>query len=112
MLKCNCSREEYLKDGRKEYQNYRKQVEKITRKQPLYLLENFKNRGPSNKEGTFHLDHILSVSYGFNNGITPDLIGDIRNLRFIPWKENLKKGQWMERESWDILQYFIEEEMV
>jgi hypothetical protein len=43
------------------------------------------------KENGYHLDHIYPKSKGFDNGIPPGLIGDIRNLRIIPGIDNVKK---------------------
>lgn len=106
MLKCQCSKAEYK--TYQEYRNYRKQVLRVTNRQPLYLLEDFHKRGRSGKKNSYHLDHILSVSYGFHHGIDPEIIGGIRNLRMIPWKQNLEKSEFMEQESWDLFQYFIE----
>ena len=103
MHKCNYSREEYKKLY--DYKNYRKKVWKVTRKQPIQNLENFCKRGRS----TYHLDHIVSIKYGFINGLHPDLVGGIKNLRFIPAKENIQKKEYLEQESFDMLMYFIEE---
>jgi 5-methylcytosine-specific restriction endonuclease McrA len=54
----------------------------------LTLLENHELRGYRNH----HLDHILPISHGYKNNIDPTIIGGLNNLRFIPWKENIKKG--------------------
>ena len=107
MLKCNCSRSEYTQ--KLEYRKYRSEVQKVTSIQPLYLLEHFNKRGKSGKVGSYHLDHILSISYGFHNKISPDIIGNIRNLRMIPWRVNLEKGEFMEKESWEMFEYFVNE---
>ena len=101
MSRCNYKKEEY----QVKFKQYRKQVEKITKKQPLHQLENFEKRG----RNKYHLDHILSISYGFHNGIEPELIGNIFNLRFIPYKSNLQKSDYIEDCSWDVFEYFIKE---
>lgn len=67
---------------------YYRLVNSITKRQPVHLLENSNKRG--NK--SYHLDHIYPVSKGFKNKIPPEVIGDISNLRFIPWIDNLKKA--------------------
>ena len=82
--------EEYKKTLPEKEKYYRK-VKQITRSQPIHLLENYdKPRGTS---GTaYQLDHIISKNYGFKNNINPVIIGDISNLQFIPWLENIRKG--------------------
>lgn len=94
MQKFDLTREEY----RSAVKKYRKEVEAITRKQPLYQLDNSDKRG----RNRYHLDHILSVSFGFNSGLDPEVIGDIRNLRFIPYKTNLEKKEYLDKASWDV----------
>lgn len=37
------------------------------------------------------VDHIYSVTDGFINGILPQIIAHHVNLRFIPWRQNLRK---------------------
>jgi len=39
----------------------------------------------------FHLDHKVSMCYGFNNDISPDIIGSIHNLEIIPSSDNCSK---------------------
>jgi len=75
-----------------EYKKYKSKVIKITNQQPIQLLENFKKRGNSSKKNAYHLDHKFSIVEGFKQGIDPDVIGDISNLEFIPWRENISKG--------------------
>lgn len=72
---------------------YWKYVWKITNNQPIHLLENHEKRGRAGKENAYHLDHIISIWHGFCNDISPYIIGDISNLRFITWEENLQKGR-------------------
>lgn len=71
--------------------SYYLEVMKVTKKQKIELLEHYDKRGNSKNDG-YHLDHIISVSYGLHNNIPPAQIGDISNLRFIHWLENVKKG--------------------
>ena len=74
---------------------YYAKVWEVTEKQPLYLLENSKSRGWRNH----HLDHIYPIALGYSSGISPDKIGNIKNLRFIPYQENLNKGSKITTES-------------
>jgi len=67
---------------------YYAMVWEVTEQQPLHILENSDKRGWKNH----HLDHICSISVGYYNNIPPELIGDIKNLQFIYYKENIDKG--------------------
>jgi hypothetical protein len=68
---------------------YRNKVWKITKKQNLKKLSHFKDRGFYD----YHLDHKVSIWYGYKNKLSPDLIGGIDNLEFIYWRENLRKAK-------------------
>ena len=74
------------------YQKYKSDVIKITNKQPIEKLKFFDKRGLCGVEGAYQLDHKFSISEGFKQGIEPEIIGNIVNLEFIPWEENLNKG--------------------
>lgn len=78
-------RKSYSKDPYKD--RYYKLVWEITNAQDLKSLPNSHKRGWRD----YHLDHIMPISYGFKNGILPCHIGDISNLRFIPWKQTYIK---------------------
>lgn len=71
---------------------YNLHIRRITKQQPIHLLENYEKRGRAGQIGVYQLDHIISKNYGFKNNILPEIIGEISNLRMIPWQENLKKG--------------------
>jgi hypothetical protein len=43
------------------------------------------------------------------NDVDPEIIGNIKNLRFIPSKENIGKSSFLEKESSEMIQYYIEE---
>lgn len=73
---------------KKLWNKYKRQVWKITKAQNLKKLENFDKRAFNG----YHLDHKVSIWYGFKNRIDPKLIGSIDNLEFIPWKDNCKKS--------------------
>jgi len=74
-----------------EQEKYRRQVINLTKKQPLYLLENYDKRGCSGINGAYHLDHKYSITEGFKNNIKPEIIASLNNLVFIPWKDNVMK---------------------
>jgi hypothetical protein len=70
---------------------YYLKVRSITKSQNLKSLKNYDKRGNSKNNG-YHLDHIYPISLGYINGLKPEQIGDINNLRYIPWKENILKS--------------------
>lgn len=75
-----------------EYNKYKYLVYKETKKFDLSILPNYdKPRKLCGVDGGYQLDHILSIKYGFDNNIDPAIIGNIKNLQFIPWEENRKK---------------------
>lgn len=86
----NISYNEYL-SKLSEYKKYKNKVISITKKQNINTLINFNKRGVSGIAGAYHLDHKFSILEGFKNKISPEIIGNIVNLEFIPWEENLKK---------------------
>ena len=81
---------DYLKNL-PEFKKYTSKVLKITRTQPINELKNFEKRGRSGINGAYHLDHKYSITEGFKNKISPEIIGSVKNLEFIPWEENVKK---------------------
>jgi hypothetical protein len=92
-LATNLSELEYerLLSEKKKYYN---EVHKITKRQPVNTLEFHEKRGKA-KKGTDHyqLDHIIPISVGFRDNIDPNIIGNISNLRFIPWQENIARNK-------------------
>ena len=74
---------------------YYAMVWEVTESQPLHILENFDKRGWRDH----HLDHIYPISMGFKEKIPPVKVGNIKNLRFIPYTENLDKGFKVTTES-------------
>jgi hypothetical protein len=71
---------------------YRRVVWHITKQQPITILENYEHRGLAGQLGAYHLDHIISIKYGFDNNIPAEQIGHISNLQMLPWLENIKKS--------------------
>lgn len=79
--------------NKSEFSKYKAEVYRITRTQDITLLEHYdKPRGRCGVEGAYQLDHIISIKFGFDNSIDPDIIGNISNLQFIPWKLNRDKS--------------------
>ena len=89
---------------KRQLKKYRREVLKHIRKQPLFQLDNYVNRG----KGYFHLDHIISIKFGFDNKIDPELIGNIVNLRYVYYKDNLSKRDYLTQESFDVFNYLID----
>lgn len=73
---------------RKLWRKYRNLVWRITEQQPLRKLPNYDKRAFKG----YHLDHKVSIWYGYKNRIDPKLIGSIHNLEFIPHEQNGLKG--------------------
>ena len=71
-----------------EFKKYRRKVYYWTNKNDLSQLLNYEKRS---KTG-YHLDHKYSISMGFKNDISPQIIGSMSNLEFILFTDNVKKG--------------------
>jgi hypothetical protein len=77
----------------------------ITESQPIFTLKNFDKRCLK-CSGGYHLDHIYPISMGYYNKIEPEIIGNIKNLRFIKIEENIRKGYKITEESRKVLKKF------
>lgn len=77
--------------NKSEFKEYQRLVGIATNKNDLSLMEHHDKRGRAGVDGAYHLDHIISMKYGFDNNISPNIIGAIQNLRFITWEENYQK---------------------
>jgi hypothetical protein len=73
---------------RELFKIYKNKVWKLTREQPVHLLNHSEKRAFKG----YHLDHMISIWDGHKQGLLPEIIADISNLRFIPYKENMLKG--------------------
>jgi hypothetical protein len=83
----------FIKDLDKKL--YYARVWVVTESQPLHLLENKDKRGWKG----YHLDHIFPISAAYSKGLRPEQVGNIKNLQFIPHKENIEKGSRITTES-------------
>lgn len=81
----------------KKKKKYYYEVKRITNRQDLESLENYEKRGKArlsqDNSDVYHLDHIIPISEGYKNGISPEVIGDISNLRMLKWKENIGRNK-------------------
>src|SRR5579859_395314 len=69
-------------------QAYRNKISNLSRKNDLSVLDNYHLWG---NVGGYDLDHIYSVQDGWKNGVPPEIMSHISNLRFIPKRENARK---------------------
>lgn len=76
-----------------EFNQYRIKVRKSQWKfkNEIKQLPNFNKRGQTGLKDSFHIDHRISVQFGFIKKIPPELIGHICNLEMKSWSENVKK---------------------
>ena len=88
---------------KKDWKLYRDEVRRITQEQDLQSLEHYEKRITQallkehgykiyRSESYYALDHITSIWYGWKNNISPEIIGHISNLRYIPSLDNCNKG--------------------
>lgn len=91
--------------NKSDFQIYKSEVYKETRKWDDYLIDGFKDaNGNIGLSGdVYQLDHIVSVKYGFNNNIPPEVIGHICNLKYIKRKDNRKKWHKSNNKELNIL---------
>lgn len=79
----------------KEYDEFRNKVYVLTES----TYKKFKNeinpndypRGKSGVNGAYHLDHKISIAYGYENGWTPEQLSSKENLQMLPWRDNIVK---------------------
>lgn len=77
--------------NKSEFKKYHRLVTRSTNKHKLCELNNYEKRGMAGVDGAYHLDHMVSVSHGFNNNVPPEVIGAKENLTMITWQENYNK---------------------
>lgn len=78
----------------REFKRYAYAVRQFTTlnfKSEVQNLPNFEKTGRAGIEGAYQLDHKVSIKYGFENNISPEIIGHIENLEMIPWELNRSK---------------------
>lgn len=70
-----------------EFERYKEKVWELTN-DVKHLIEGIEDRGWRK----FHIDHKISIKWGFDNNIPPKLIAHIDNLRMMWWKDNFIKN--------------------
>lgn len=102
---------EKIQASRDGYENYIRKCIVYSEMQDLTKLENSdKLRGKSGVEGAYQLDHIYSIHDGYINNISPEVIGSIHNLQFIPWLDNIRKHKRSDLTLEELLAKIEEEE--
>lgn len=78
-----------------EFLQYWREVKTVTERTYREYLDiinpNRHERTLCGVENGYQLDHIISVKQGFDEGISPEIIGGLDNLQMLPWEENRKK---------------------
>ncbi len=72
----------------KAAKQYKRRVGKLTELSAV-MLPGIEKRGFK----SYHIDHKISIWYGFKHGISADKIAHISNLRMIHHQENTDKGK-------------------
>lgn len=88
----------YIQNNKKvtEPKNNKSENFKLYRDKVFELTEKVKNQIEHiSKRGwkNHHIDHKISIHYGFENNISPKLIADVSNLRLISYRENMLKNR-------------------
>ena len=66
-------------------------TEKVYREHQGEINPNNYVRAKAGVAGGYHLDHKVSISYGYSNGWTPEQLSSKENLQMLPWEENIRK---------------------
>lgn len=75
------------------FREYRQAVYYLSNRHDLTQLNNHELRNTERyTDAAYHMDHIVSITHCFNNGIHPLVCASLHNLRFIHWAENSSKG--------------------
>lgn len=75
---------------RSEFYRYKAIVNYLTEKHRTALTEGYIT-GLAGTSGAYQIDHNYSIMHGYQHKISPLVIGNIDNLKMIPWEDNLQK---------------------
>lgn len=78
---------ESKKKPKSDFELYKIKVKELT-EDVKHLIPGIENRGYFK----YHIDHRISIKWGFENNIPEEHIAHIDNLRMLWWKENLNKN--------------------
>lgn len=76
------------------YKRYRQLVHMMTRqtyKDYKHVINPSDFKRTTKGTNGYHLDHIISIKYCFLHNIPLEICSDYRNLRLLPWQQNIKK---------------------
>lgn len=78
-----------------EFTRYSKKVRGITDTVYKQYKEEINPQNLKRGQGPddYHLDHIVTIHFGFHNGLEPEFIARKENLQMLTSKENLSKGR-------------------
>jgi hypothetical protein len=85
--KSNVNKGDKKKSRNPEFERYKERVWELTN-QVKHLIEGIEDRGWRK----FHIDHKISIKWGFDNNIPAKSIAHIDNLRMMWWKDNFVKN--------------------
>lgn len=75
-----------------DYNQYRLKVDAITESNYITYFDAINPNGVKRGTHDYHIDHIVPVKYGYENGIPPEIIAHPSNLQMLHWQENNQKG--------------------
>jgi hypothetical protein len=81
------TRKKKVKKPLTKFDKYRMRVNELT-EQVKHLIEGIENRGWHK----YHIDHKISIKWGFDNNIPEKHIAHPDNLQMLWWKENFNKN--------------------
>lgn len=75
---------------RTEFYRYKAIITYLTEQHRGTMTRGFVT-GLAGTNGAWQIDHMYSILEGYKNKVSPFVIGNIKNLQMIPWRENLTK---------------------
>ena len=79
-------------ERRGEFYRYKSVVTYLTERLRKDITQGYQT-GLAGEVGAYHIDHLYSIMHGYTHKVSPLVIGSIKNLKMIPWEENLEKAR-------------------
>ena len=76
--------------NRDKFKRYKTIVLYLTQKHRKTLVNGFVT-GLAGKSDAWHIDHMFSILKGYQQKVSPFVIGHLGNLQMLPWKDNISK---------------------